>query len=1753
MKNILQTEMQKNSKDVRHFKNVGHLKLLSVLFLIILSTIAHSQSFTVFDVDTSNFPIMKAKFFAFDADGEQLTNLSPADFEVTENEQMRNVISVSCPAPQPPEALSSVLVMDASGSMEGGNLDLAKEAAKAWIEGLPLGKSECAITAFANTNYMVQDFSTDKAKLINAANTLFASGGTDYDAAMLNPLAGGLQVTKNGKHKRVIVFLSDGYPSQEPQVNQIISEANNQDVTVFSVTLGMRCPESMREISEQTGGQWFENVTTAEQAKAVYMAILQTAQGGNPCEIEWESDGCDFAKNVQAAIPSYGIQNNFKYSVSYLYLPHLEIEPSSSVAFGKIKPGETAQKQITITAKNEAVKITGSSTSNNVVKVLKYGGTNPPFTLNPGDSRTITLEYAPLDSSFIFANIELETDACAGNKIFCNGGWLGKSKGPTLKVTHPNGGEIFVAGSDTVVTWEGILPEDSVQIEFSPDNGGSWDTLSAKSKDLKEIWKKLPKISSDECLIKIKEFGVEEDDSDSLATTLGLGDLEEAKFSPDGKKIASAGGRGIVIWDAEKSEIINIIDNETKVSSIDWSPDGKKIAGNSGDFVKIWDANTYEVLLSFGGHNEFVRELVWSPDGKNIASGDGDGKVIIWNASTGSENHNLSGFNSRIYSIAFSPDGSKIASGNKKSIKVWNASNGSLIKSIDNVHTIGVNTLSWKPDGSQLASGSNDETIKLWNTTSWNKDLEIDNGDRCRDILWTSDGKKLVAIANFDIKIYYPGSGASLGKIDGGSSTLLNISFNNDESKILAVKSFDNIIKIFDFEKETHIDTFFGYMYHGVHFKWSANSDDIVSSGYGIIYLFEGINQEKQKVLEPNKSSVGMLDWSSNKEKIVYTAKHAPYKIYIYDVVSGTIFPIISNNYVTINGIRLSPDDSKIASFDDNNAIKIWNASDGSKLFEMYGHGDNINDLDWSPDGSKIVTCGNDGKVYLWNASTAIEIWHKAAFVDDALQVEWSPDGQLIYVSHSDPKIKILNAANGNVVLSKQFNNTAKFLDVSPDGSKIACANRYKFIIRDATTLNIIKEYNTYYSIYGMQWNYDGSKIAVSSYEGFIQILKIEDKVEQIDTSDAVFTIVIPEGASKDIDMRKVLVGSMKDSIVSAFITNTGTYRNRIDSIYIENGDADQFSIPSTNFPFYVEAGQSKAVEFRFTPTEARVYDNAEIVIITQADTLIQNITGEGVEQKLEVVENLIDFGVVDVGNSKDTLQTVTIKNIGSVPITIAETKHNYPNDVDFSTLAGGGNFTLQPDETKLMDLRFAPSDVGRTSGTLEFHYNGVGSPAVVQLFGEGVNRSPEILANFEGFDNLICDSYSTNSVEIRNSGGLPLEISELNFTGANPNDFAINETLPLTVHPDSIINLNLSFIPQSTGDKSAILNIKSNAVPDSLYQIQLIGRKDSVALAPEYEEIDLGIIFFNETIDTNINIRNTGTLSNKGYFTNQQDFQLSSNEITLASNENGFINIHYPGSSVPVQIEEDIILTDTICNNETIIKIYLTVSPNPVASLKAPTLEAYPGDEIDVPIILNSQENMQIAGIETISADLTFNPTLLYPVGYDIERIDDKTAKIRIENIQADAQAGEVLKTINFTVGLGNAEECDLILSDAATMGGEAEISLINGKFDLLGVCYEGGARLINPSSESGITSISPNPTDGEIEIGLNLIEKGYTKLTIYNTMGEKLSSILSENIQITGEQTINLDISEYSSGIYFIVLKTPTHHFTEEVMIMK
>jgi uncharacterized protein (TIGR02145 family) len=492
-------------------KNVVKKSLYLIIFLLCSS--AYGQSLSVFDVDTTNFPVMKAKFYALDNNWQQITGFNTSDFVIKENGIRRNVLSVSCPAPKPPEALSSILVMDASGSMGWApmfNIDLAKEAGRAWVNGLPLGKSECGITSFSNISYLNQDYTISRADLLTAINNMSSIAGTNYDAALWDSPVSGIPICKTGKYKKVIVFLSDGQPNFEPQTQQIIDLALQNSIVIYAVTLNMTCPQCLKDISTQTAGKWFENVTTIEEARAIYLKILQMAQNsGEPCEITWESDySCDRYRDVEFTCIVNNTTDKEFYIAPESIVSTLEITPKT-LDFGEVTPPNTKDLQIILKSVYITITINTVNTNHPRFTVADYGGSNPPFTLNQGEQRIITVRYTAPDSGFVFSWLHVESDACVSDRVYLSAGFKDKMANNSLKLIHPNGGEEFLVGIDTVFTWEGVLPTDIVKLEYSTDAGNTWNLITDKASGLRYVWKEVPNTPSKKCLGRASMGGEE--------------------------------------------------------------------------------------------------------------------------------------------------------------------------------------------------------------------------------------------------------------------------------------------------------------------------------------------------------------------------------------------------------------------------------------------------------------------------------------------------------------------------------------------------------------------------------------------------------------------------------------------------------------------------------------------------------------------------------------------------------------------------------------------------------------------------------------------------------------------------------------------------------------------------------------------------------------------------------------------------------------------------------------------------------------------------------------------------------------------------------------------------------------------------------------------------------------------------------------------------------------------------------------------
>jgi Secretion system C-terminal sorting domain len=78
------------------------------------------------------------------------------------------------------------------------------------------------------------------------------------------------------------------------------------------------------------------------------------------------------------------------------------------------------------------------------------------------------------------------------------------------------------------------------------------------------------------------------------------------------------------------------------------------------------------------------------------------------------------------------------------------------------------------------------------------------------------------------------------------------------------------------------------------------------------------------------------------------------------------------------------------------------------------------------------------------------------------------------------------------------------------------------------------------------------------------------------------------------------------------------------------------------------------------------------------------------------------------------------------------------------------------------------------------------------------------------------------------------------------------------------------------------------------------------------------------------------------------------------------------------------------------------------------------------------------------------------------------------------------------------------------------------------------------------------PNPFNPTTSINYSLAEKSHVELSVYNVLGQKISTLVSKE-QTAGEYSAPWDASQVASGVYFYRLETEKFTSTKKMMLVK
>lgn len=165
--------------------------------------------------------------------------------------------------------LDLALVIDESGSMGGTAIAQAKAAAIALVNAMPEDTTSVAVIGFdsySHTYRYLTALNPDKQSVINAINSIGASGGTNIGNG-INAATNVLLAGHTDGRAMMQVVLSDGYSSGDPAAAAANAYANN--ITVHSVGIPGHNTAQMSAIATAGHGV-YTNVTSLDDLVALF-------------------------------------------------------------------------------------------------------------------------------------------------------------------------------------------------------------------------------------------------------------------------------------------------------------------------------------------------------------------------------------------------------------------------------------------------------------------------------------------------------------------------------------------------------------------------------------------------------------------------------------------------------------------------------------------------------------------------------------------------------------------------------------------------------------------------------------------------------------------------------------------------------------------------------------------------------------------------------------------------------------------------------------------------------------------------------------------------------------------------------------------------------------------------------------------------------------------------------------------------------------------------------------------------------------------------------------------------------------------------------------------------------------------------------------------------------------------------------------------------------------------------------------------
>ncbi len=502
---------------------------------------------------------------------------------------------------------------------------------------------------------------------------------------------------------------------------------------------------------------------------------------------------------------------------------------------------------------------------------------------------------------------------------------------------------------------------------------------------------------------------------DGAKMRLGKGEINDIKFSPDGKQLAVGTSIGIWIYDVQSLKEITFMRSERDtINAISFIDDGETLitASELGPTL-TWKLNTQTPptkpiipqILSHSTRLGYAMGPSLSPNGELLANGSMGGSITLYDLQGGQRNANLKAHTRPSFATAFSYD------------------------------------------GNTLVSGSEDGGIHLWDVATQKRKQTLTTSSPSHAIAISQDGKK-VANGNF-------GGGLYLWDVEtkhkiltfrGHTDAIQAVAFSPD-SKMLASGSWDATIRVWDTITGKQIGIIKGHPHFVEEMALAPDANSVAGTSRGVISLWH-IKTGREKPTQKMKSYglIRKLVFSNDSQKLFSVDG---FKLTITDVATNREISYISfkKHKGGYPGTTFSPDNSFIANGSTDRKIRLWNVSTGDEILKFRsGFKEVIIDLAFSADTKMLAGAGKEGDIRVWNTSNGKLLYTLTGHTKRVESLAFSPDGKMLASGSWDSTLRLWDLGTRKQIA--KLGNSFAIIDVifSLDSNTVVSTNRYNRI-----------------------------------------------------------------------------------------------------------------------------------------------------------------------------------------------------------------------------------------------------------------------------------------------------------------------------------------------------------------------------------------------------------------------------------------------------------------------------------------------------------------------------------------------------------------------------------------------------------------------------------------------------------------------------------------------------------------------------------